>query len=106
MKNLEIRFMFKTNKQDIKNFVYLDMFKRQLLLHPDFQRLNLDIISQLNCYSCSGASVQGLHSPFLCLIVTDKISSIKNLYTQLNTIWRQICKSKLQCTTYVSIRLL
>ena len=106
MKTLEIRFMFKTTKQDIKNFVYLDMFRRQLFLHPDFQKLHLDIISQLNCYSCSGNSIQGLHSPYLCFFVINKTNSIRNLNTQLNQIWRQLCKSKLQCSTNVLIRYL
>ena len=106
MKTFEIIFSFKTSKEDIKNFVLLDTLRHKLLLHPDFQRLGLDIIRQYNCYLCSGLSVLSLYSPHLCMLVKYS-GGISSLNTKLNDIWRQICKTSIPgVRTNVGIQLL
>lgn len=106
MKTLDILFTFKTSKEDIKNFVLLDTLRHKLLMHPDFQKLGLDIVRQYNCYLCSGVSVLSLYSPHLRMLVKYS-KSISSLNTKLNNIWRQICKSTIPSVrTSVGIQLL
>lgn len=106
MKTFEIIFSFKTSKEDIKNFVLLDTLCHKLLLHPDFQRLGLDIIRQYNCYLCSGLSVSSLYSPHLSMLVKYS-GSISSLNTKLNDVWRQICKATIPgVRTNVGVKLL
>ena len=106
MKTFEIIFSFKTSKEDIKNFVFLDVLRHKLLMHPDFQRLGLDVIRQYNCYLCSGVSVLSLYSPHICMLVKYS-GSISFLNTKLNDIWRQICKTSIPgVRTNVGVKLL
>ena len=106
MKTFEITFTFKVSKEDIRNFVLLDYLVHKLFLHPDFQRLGLDIIRQYNCYLCSGSDVLSLYSPHATMLV--KYSGrISTLNTKLTEIWREVCKTSFpSIRTNVSVRLL